>query len=1421
MVTNCIFSGNSSDWGGGGMENYDSSSPTVTNCTFASNSAGRGGGMYNYKSSPTVTDCIFTGNSVDYGGGGMSNSNGNPIVDGCTFTNNTAKYGGGMANWQNSSPTVTNCTFGGNSAKYGGGMFNDDNSPTITNCAFSDNTAGWGGGMFNHDSNPTVDSCTFGGNSAEDDGGGMFNERNSSPTVTNCMFIGNSAGYKGGGMANWQNSSPTVTNCTFTNNSAEYGGGMRNYDSSPTVTNCTFGGNSADYGGGMYNAYSSPTVTNCILWSNTPESIYNYESSSRPSSPIITYSDIQGSGGSGAGWNISLGIDGGGNIDTDPLLALDGYHLLAGSPCINAGNPNFFAGPDETDIDGQPRIRSRRVDIGADEFHGNNAKPIADAGQDQMFYACRGDIVEVTLDGSDSNDIDGEELEYFWYNDANELIAEGVDPNVILPVGEHVIELIVNDSIEDSEPNEVVITVIGPIELLDILADDVIDLDLHHGIENSLLAKIDAAIAKLEDGNDKTAINSLEVFINVVKAQKGKEISEEDADELIATAQQIIDLLLCHWLSATCPSADYTGDCRVDFKDFAVIGADWLGEYDLNDLHALANQWLDDGSAFVTTWDTSLGGGTTVTLALAGTVDAVIDWGDNTVETVNTPDRHVKKPGRHTHDYGIDGIYTVSVTGSAGAYNSLDNGGKLSERAKLVSVDSWGGLGFTSMSHAFDECSNLVSVPTTSDGIEAVTDMSSMFNGASSFNGTIGTWDTSGAGDMSYMFCGASAFNQPIGSWDTSGAGDMSYMFCSASAFNQPIGSWDTSSVSRMSYMFYNALSFNGAIGGWDTSNVGDMDGMFYDAPSFNRNLSGWCVTNIPSEPTDFDTDAASWTLPRPEWGTCPPPSPFVTTWDTSLGDGTTVTLALAGSVNAVIDWGDGSAAEHVTTPGPHVHDYGVDGTYTVSVIGRVSTYNSFSNGGGPSQRNKLISVDNWGQLGFTNMKGAFGGCSNLVTVPGTSEGIEAVTDMSSMFAWTSAFNGNIGGWDTSGVTDMVDMFKYASAFNQDIGGWDTSSAGDMSGMFRDASAFNQDIGGWDTSGVTNMSGMFRDASAFNGNIGGWDTSGASNMYGMFRGASAFNQDIGGWDTSSAGNMYGMFYSAELFNQNIGGWDTSSVTNMGKMFRNASAFNQDIGGWDTSSAGNMNFMFAYALSFNQDIGGWDTSSVAGMGFMFAGASSFNETIGSWDTSSVTYMGWMFDGASSFNQDISGWVTSSVTEMRYMFYGASAFNQNIGGWDTSSAGDMRFMFYEASAFNGNIGGWDTSSVTNMYGMFRDASAFNETIGGWDTSSVTDMSDMFKYASAFNETIGSWDTSSVTDMSYMFYDANDFNQDIGGWDTSSAGDMNWMFAGASSFNQDLSGWCVELFYGWVPTPAYFDTDADDWTLPNSRPIWGYCP
>lgn len=424
-------------------------------------------------------------------------------------------------------------------------------------------------------------------------------------------------------------------------------------------------------------------------------------------------------------------------------------------------------------------------------------------------------------------------------------------------------------------------------------------------------------------------------------------------------------------------------------------------------------------------------------------------------------------------------------------------------------------------------------------------------------------------------------------------------------------------------------------------------------------NAPNWSDSNITAKVT-MDSDKTITAEFEP-YGK--PSMAFITTWDTSLGEGTTVTLALAGMVDAKINWGDGTF-EFVTTPGPHLHDYGVDGTYITKVTGNVTAYNSEDNGGEDSEKAKLVSVDSWGQLGFSSMNNAFYKCSNLISVPATLKGIEGVRDMSSMFLADSSFNQDISGWNTSSVTDMSKMFAGASSFNQDIGSWDTSSVTNMLNMFQGASSFNQDIGSWDTSSVTDMLGMFTRASSFNQDIGGWDTSSVTRMNFMFQEASSFNQDVGGWDTSKVTSMVRMFYGASSFNQDIDGWDTSSVTSMQSMFRDATSFNGIIGDWDTSNVTIIDSMFREASSFNQDIGGWNTSKVCALESMFFNASAFNQDIGGWDTSSVTNMNFIFNGASSFNQDIGDWDTSSVTNMHIMFRDASSFNQDLSGWCVS-------------------------------------------------------------------------------------------------------------------------------------------------------------
>ena len=90
--------------------------------TFNENSAYVGGGLYNYNgSSPVITNCVFSRNSVgDIGGGILNRGGSNPIIKHSTFSKNAAVFdGGGIYNFDSSTGTLSNCILWDNSDKGG------------------------------------------------------------------------------------------------------------------------------------------------------------------------------------------------------------------------------------------------------------------------------------------------------------------------------------------------------------------------------------------------------------------------------------------------------------------------------------------------------------------------------------------------------------------------------------------------------------------------------------------------------------------------------------------------------------------------------------------------------------------------------------------------------------------------------------------------------------------------------------------------------------------------------------------------------------------------------------------------------------------------------------------------------------------------------------------------------------------------------------------------------------------------------------------------------------------------------------------------------------------------------------------------------------------------------------------------------
>ena len=262
----------------------------------------------------------------------------------------------------------------------------------------------------------------------------------------------------------------------------------------------------------------------------------------------------------------------------------------------------------------------------------------------------------------------------------------------------------------------------------------------------------------------------------------------------------------------------------------------------------------------------------------------------------------------------------------------------------------------------------------------------------------------------------------------------------------------------------------------------------------------------------------------------CHAQAPFITKWKTDnrgTSNSTSITIPTTGGTdyNYDVDWNNDGTFEEIGLTGNITHNYGTAGTYTVAIRGSFPRI-YFNGMGGPlgprGDEEKIVSIEQWGDIAWTSMASAFAGCTNLA---GNASDVP----------------------NLSGVTDMSFMFQEARAFNQNIGNWNVSAVTNMYGMFYGARAFNQNIGNWNVSAVTNMDAMFLVATAFNQNIGNWDVRAVTNMYGMFANATAFNQNIGAWNIANATNMLSIFYNSGISTTNYDNiliaWNNAGYTN--------------------------------------------------------------------------------------------------------------------------------------------------------------------------------------------------------------------------------------------------------------------------------------
>ena len=216
-----------------------------------------------------------------------------------------------------------------------------------------------------------------------------------------------------------------------------------------------------------------------------------------------------------------------------------------------------------------------------------------------------------------------------------------------------------------------------------------------------------------------------------------------------------------------------------------------------------------------------------------------IDWdNDGVFEDTNVS-------GSQSHTFTTVGEYTIRFRNLNDVHINNQAG-----REKYTSIEQWGtAVWDADMSFAFQGASRLTMTATDTPNMSAVTNMRSMFYGATSFNGDLSEWNTASVTNMYRMFSEATKFNGDISGWNTESVTNMHGMFQDATSFDQNIGGWNTAKVTNMKAMFLVATSFNQDIGGWNVEAVTTMQRMFYGVTLSFKNydslLVGWNRQNL------------------------------------------------------------------------------------------------------------------------------------------------------------------------------------------------------------------------------------------------------------------------------------------------------------------------------------------------------------------------------------------------------------------------------------------------------------------------------------------------------------------------------------------------------------------------------------------------
>lgn len=280
------------------------------------------------------------------------------VLAGFTLTNGATRTsmdggidltGGGV--WLDHGGVVSNCVIIGNVSEYEGGGAYCNYGGILQHCTIISNrtgssTSACSGGGVHCENGGVVQNCVVASNWAFVRGGGVYCVNGG--TVKQSTLVNNTTPGDGGG--GYIYNSGLVQNCVVAGNSAHRGGGFYGA-SGGSIQNTTITGNQADWGGGIYSEIKV-SVLNTIVYFNAAAESSNCFSYSTYYTNCCIFPAV----------GVNCVTNEPGFVD----VAAGDYHLVLGSPCVDAGvnlEPlgltNDFSGrsrPIDGDGDGFPEF---------------------------------------------------------------------------------------------------------------------------------------------------------------------------------------------------------------------------------------------------------------------------------------------------------------------------------------------------------------------------------------------------------------------------------------------------------------------------------------------------------------------------------------------------------------------------------------------------------------------------------------------------------------------------------------------------------------------------------------------------------------------------------------------------------------------------------------------------------------------------------------------------------------------------------------------------------------------------------------------------------------------------------------------------------------------------------------------------------